>query len=103
MTKTKKALDEVIESRDFESRGYIDSTCDYLLIQNKSHFQKKRTRSIATPSKDIIGGYEVSQRQNHPRRATIDFRRSRFDGKVSHCRVRDGSMPRRDERRVRAR
>ena len=96
-----------------ESRGATDSTCDYLLIQKKSHFQKKKKKNaharmlrFATPSK-TIGGYEVfplqHQRQNHPRRATIDFRRSRFDGKVSHCRVRDGSMPRRDERRVRAR
>ena len=41
---------------------------------------------FATSSK-TIGGYEVfplqHQRQNHLRRATIDFRRSRFDGKVS--------------------
>jgi hypothetical protein len=97
-----------------ESRGATDSTCHNFHKQNKTPYNKKKKKKnaharmlrFATPSK-TIGGYEVfplqHQRQNHPRRATIDFRRSRFDGKVSHCRVRDGSMPRRDERRVRAR
>ena len=70
-----------------ESRGATDSTCDYLLIQKKSHFQKKKKNAharmlrFATSSK--TSAVTRFSNYNTSARTTREERPSTFDGRAS--------------------